>query len=65
MDDETAGGVTCGEKTSACRLKERDHLEDLWADGRIILKYSLGRWEGRALTGFIRLRKWTGGAGCC
>ena len=47
-------GKTCGtygERSSAYRvlvgnLREEDHLEDLGADGRIILKVSLRGWVG-------------------
>jgi hypothetical protein len=37
-------------------LTERDHLEDLGADERIILKWVLKILGGRACTGFIWLR---------
>jgi hypothetical protein len=43
------GGVTCGEKKSAFRLLmdtpegKRPLGRDLWADGRMILKWSFGR----------------------
>jgi len=33
-------------------LRERDHLEDLLIDGRIILKLIL-KWDGRSWTGLI------------
>jgi len=37
-------------------LKERDHLVELGADGRIILKCVLKKLDWRALTGLIKLR---------
>jgi hypothetical protein len=36
-------------------LKERDHLEELGTDGRIVLKCVLEKLDWRALTGLIKL----------
>ena len=37
-------------------LRERDHLEDRGADGRIILRWIVRKWGVRAWTGSIWLR---------
>jgi hypothetical protein len=42
-------------------LKERAHLEDLCAVGRIILKRIFSKWEGEAFIRLIWLRRWRGG----
>ena len=43
------------------RVKERDQLEDLGVEERIILKLIRNRWDGKACIGFICLRIGTGG----
>jgi hypothetical protein len=42
-------------------LKGKDHSEDLYIDGRIILAQSLEKQGGKVWTGFIWLRKGTSG----
>jgi hypothetical protein len=40
-------------------LNKRDHLDDLYEDGRILLKYVLNSMAGRLQTGFTWLRTLT------
>jgi hypothetical protein len=54
-----------GGRGGACKVlvgnpRERDHLEGLDVDGRIILKWIFRKWNGEAWTGLIWLRKVTG-----
>jgi hypothetical protein len=37
-------------------LRERDHLENLVVDGRIIIKWVFGKWDVQARTALIWLR---------
>jgi len=41
--------------------KERDHLEDLGVEERIILKLIFNRCNGESCIGLIWIRIWTGG----
>ena len=42
-------------------LTERDHLEELYVVGRIILKWIIKRQDGRVWKGFVRLGIWISG----
>jgi hypothetical protein len=42
---------------------ERDHLEDLSVERRIILKWIFQKWGGKVWTGLVGLRIGTGGGG--
>jgi hypothetical protein len=42
-------------------LRERDYLEDLGVDGKIILRWIFGKWDVGAWTGSIWVRIGTGG----
>jgi len=42
-------------------LRERDHLEDLDVDGRLIFKWIFRKWNGEVWTGFLWIRIRTGG----
>jgi hypothetical protein len=42
-------------------VRERDHLEGLGVDGRIILRWILKKWDGQVLNGLVWPWKGTGG----
>jgi hypothetical protein len=42
-------------------LMERDHLEELGVDGKVILEWMFKKWDGESWTGLLWLRIWTGG----
>ena len=42
-------------------VRERDHLEDLGVDGKIILRWIFRKWDVEVWTGLIWLRIGTGG----
>lgn len=46
-------------------LKERNHLENLYINWWIILKWTLKTWDGIVRTGFIWLKIRTSGGGFC
>jgi hypothetical protein len=48
-------GENISYKVLVGNLKERDGLEDLVIDGRIILELILNKWNGRVWIGFIWL----------
>jgi len=46
-----------------CNVMERDHMEDLGLDGKVVLKWIFREWDGEAWTGLLCFRIGTGG-GC-
>jgi hypothetical protein len=45
-------------------LTEKDHLENLRADGKIVFKWIFKKWDGEVWTGLIWLRIGTGANVC-
>jgi hypothetical protein len=50
-------------RVSVWNLRERDHLEELGVDGRIILEWIFRKWVVETRTGLIWFRIVTGGGG--
>ena len=46
----------CGEEVRWGNLRERDYLEDIGVDGRIILRWIFRKWNVRAWAGSSWLR---------
>jgi len=40
------GGERCAQGSSWGNLRERDHWEDPDVDGRMVLRWVFGKWEG-------------------
>jgi len=62
------GLVACmGERRGVYRVLvgksegKKGHSEDPGVDGRIILRWIFGKWNGWAWTGLVWLKIWTGG----
>jgi hypothetical protein len=57
----TRGRDECVKKFWFEKLKGRDHSEGRGVDGRVILEWILGKWDGKIWTGFILLIGTSGG----